>query len=86
MEFHLSNEERLIQKNRQKERIGGRAAMGAVDRINCRACRHYYITWDTSFPNGCRAYGIKSKEMPSSVVLKNSGESCKTFEAKIIKT
>lgn len=34
----------------------------------CRACRHYYVTWDRHHPHGCRAMGFKSRSLPSSVV------------------
>lgn len=60
--------------------------MAGMERINCRSCKFYYITWDNTFPNGCKAYGIKSREMPSMVVVKSSGEECKSFENKIMKT
>lgn len=56
--------------------------MAGLDKINCRLCKYYYVTWDKSFPNGCKAYGIKSKEMPSVVVYKSSGENCKGFVSK----
>jgi len=50
--------------------------------INCAKCEYYYITWDQNKPHGCRAYGFKSKKMPSIVVLKSSGEPCQLFELK----
>lgn len=47
---------------------------------NCLKCAHYYITWDTRFPYGCRAIGFKSKRRPQLDVLHNSGASCLAFE------
>lgn len=51
-------------------------------KINCRVCKYLYITWDRNFPNGCRGYGFKSKEIPSVFVLKSSGDNCKVFTPK----
>ncbi|WP_347343175.1 uracil-DNA glycosylase [Peribacillus frigoritolerans] len=34
-------------------------------RVNCMACRHFYITWDLSFPKGCRAFQFKTSNQPS---------------------
>ena len=47
--------------------------------VSCRRCRHYYVTWDKHFPNGCRAIGFKSKSSPSSRVLTASGIECQLF-------
>lgn len=52
------------------------------NRIKCQKCSHYYVTWDTRFPNGCRAMNFKSKEMPCVMVLKNSGRECLLFSPK----
>lgn len=52
------------------------------ERIDCRRCTHYYVTWDPTNPMGCRLFGFKSKQMPSEVVKKSSGETCKGFEPK----
>ncbi|MCE9632592.1 MAG: hypothetical protein K8Q92_00205 [Methylophilales bacterium] len=49
---------------------------------DCRQCVHYYITWDTSFPNGCRAMDFKSKRLPHLDVLESNGQYCMTFEPK----
>lgn len=53
--------------------------MESIEKINCKACKYYYITWDRNFPNGCKAYGFKCKEMPSVFVFKSSGDCCKGF-------
>jgi hypothetical protein len=47
---------------------------------NCLKCRHFYVTWDYNFPRGCRMFGIKSREMPSLAVLRNTGHNCPAFE------
>ena len=47
---------------------------------NCLQCAHYYITWDVTFPYGCRAIGFKTKRRPQLDVLQNSGASCLAFE------
>lgn len=50
--------------------------------VNCIKCKHYYVTWQPKAPNGCRAYGFKSKQMPSIVVKANSGMDCNMYEEK----
>ncbi|PLX66261.1 MAG: uracil-DNA glycosylase [Denitrovibrio sp.] len=40
---------------------------------------HYYVTWDETFPHGCRAYEFKSPAMPSVSVYKSSGLECQLF-------
>ncbi len=51
-------------------------------RPNCYVCRHYYVTWDRSFPCGCHAMKFKSRRLPSEVVYENSGIECQMFEDK----
>ncbi|PPA69703.1 uracil-DNA glycosylase [Jeotgalibacillus proteolyticus] len=51
-------------------------------RINCHLCRHYYVTWDPSFPRGCRAHQFKTRELPSLQVFRASGHPCYAFEKK----
>ena len=45
-------------------------------RIDCYRCRHYYITWDKSFPHGCRAMKFKARTLPGAAVVKSSGIPC----------
>jgi len=51
-------------------------------RVNCFKCKHFYITWDKRFPYGCRAFGFKSKLLPSIEVFKASGQKCLQFTPK----
>lgn len=53
-----------------------------TQRINCLKCKFYYVTWDSRMPYGCKAFGFKSRQMPSIVVYKSSGKSCQGFEEK----
>lgn len=48
-------------------------------RVNCRKCRFFQITWDKKFPYGCKAYGFKTKQMPSVKVKSFSGIECLKF-------
>lgn len=50
--------------------------------VNCFQCIHFYTTWDPANPRGCRAYGFKTKMMPSIVVKRSSGMECMKFEPK----
>ncbi|MDL2259594.1 uracil-DNA glycosylase [Deltaproteobacteria bacterium OttesenSCG-928-K17] len=51
-------------------------------RVNCRLCRHYYVTWQPRHPNGCRAMGFVSLQMPAAQVFLNSGQECQLFSPK----
>jgi len=53
-----------------------------MKRINCRKCIHYFVTWEQNQPHGCKAYGFKSAQIPSQVVLKSSGMACTLFREK----
>lgn len=53
-----------------------------MQKVNCRQCRHYYITFDASAPYGCRIYGFKSKVTPSLAVFQSSGMACTLFSQK----
>jgi hypothetical protein len=57
-------------------------ASPASDPVDCRKCRHYYITWDKKFPYGCKAAGFKSARMPAAEVLAASGRTCLSFQEK----
>ena len=51
-------------------------------RVNCKRCVHYYVTWQAQHPHGCKAFGFKSKIIPSMQVMKDSGKACGMFEEK----
>ena len=48
----------------------------------CQNCRHFYITWDNASPRGCRAFGFKTRGIPSDVVQQSTGYACQKFVAK----
>jgi hypothetical protein len=50
--------------------------------ISCRECRYYLVTWDRSFPHGCRAHKFKSKKLPALEVFEASGLQCLLFAAR----
>ncbi|WP_180146725.1 uracil-DNA glycosylase [Desulfoluna butyratoxydans] len=56
--------------------------MTTLPRINCRACIHFFITWDNRHPYGCRKMGFKGPMLPSITVRKSSGQPCLHFQAK----
>lgn len=56
--------------------------MNKTNSIDCFNCRHFYITWDASQSRGCKAFGFKSKQMPSVVVFESSGADCLKFSPK----
>ena len=54
--------------------------------IDCHKCIHYYVTWDSSFPHGCRGMGFKSRRFPSAVVRHiMMGKDCLLFTKKKMK-
>ncbi len=54
----------------------------AVKRPKCLECRHYYVTYEPSFPHGCRLFQMRSRMLPSIEVERNSGRPCQGYEAK----
>ena len=52
------------------------------NRAICQKCRFFYVTWDRSFPYGCRSMGFKGKIMPYLMVFQASGKPCMAFEAR----
>ena len=54
----------------------------AATQPDCMNCRHFFVTWEKTHPRGCRAYGFKSRQMPSMVVLSQSGTPCLSFDQK----
>ncbi|PIE61923.1 MAG: uracil-DNA glycosylase [Desulfobacterales bacterium] len=57
--------------------------MADPKRISCYKCKFFYVTWAPSHPNGCRAMGFKSKQLPSVVVRRTSGQPCQMFQPKV---
>ncbi|HBF37543.1 MAG TPA: uracil-DNA glycosylase [Firmicutes bacterium] len=51
-------------------------------KINCFQCKNFYITWDKNFPNGCKAFGFKSRQLPSLLVRETDGKACLAFSPK----
>lgn len=51
-------------------------------KVSCFKCKHFYTTWDVQFPRGCKAYGFKTKQIPSDYVLQVSGHACMKYEEK----
>ncbi|MCP3899749.1 MAG: uracil-DNA glycosylase [Desulfobacteraceae bacterium] len=56
--------------------------MNEKNNIRCHHCQHFFITWEVDHPYGCHAMNFKSKQIPSAVVFKSSGEKCMLFKAK----
>ncbi len=54
--------------------------------VNCARCRHYYVTWDERFPQGCSLYGVKSRQAPSIAVKNATGAPCQFWETKPAKS
>jgi len=50
-----------------------------MEKIFCKKCIYYYVTWKPRLPHGCKAYGFESKIIPSIVVFKNSKQQCQFY-------
>ncbi|MCF6345486.1 MAG: uracil-DNA glycosylase [Thiomicrorhabdus sp.] len=50
--------------------------------IDCFRCHHFFVTWDSNNPRGCKAFGFKTTQLPSAVVLETSGEPCLKYSPK----
>lgn len=50
--------------------------------VNCIKCVNYQVSWDYGFPHCCKLWGIKSKAVPSKVVLESTGKPCGHFQPK----
>ena len=52
------------------------------NKINCWNCKYFYISWHPTMPYACRAFGFKSKNIPSLEVLSADGRLCKAYNSK----
>lgn len=50
------------------------------NKINCRTCKFFFITWDKKFPYGCKALNFKTRNLPSIEVKNSSGFDCLKYE------
>jgi len=53
-----------------------------MKKINCKRCKYYYVTWEAVHPHGCKAFGFKSKMIPSQEVRNSSGKDCGLYKEK----
>ncbi|MEK4027665.1 MULTISPECIES: uracil-DNA glycosylase [Bacillaceae] len=56
-----------------------------MEKVNCFQCKYFFVTWDHKSPRGCRAYGFKTRQLPSAFVLQASGHPCRQFTPKLVK-
>ena len=47
---------------------------------NCTFCKHHFVTYEPQLPHGCRAFGIKTRGMPSVQIRRHSGADCQAYE------
>ncbi|MCL2480330.1 MAG: hypothetical protein FWF38_01320 [Spirochaetaceae bacterium] len=47
---------------------------------DCFKCIYFKVTWDENFPRSCSVFNIKSREIPSFAVLRNTGHNCPAFK------
>ncbi|RJP74332.1 MAG: uracil-DNA glycosylase [Ignavibacteriales bacterium] len=52
--------------------------------VECRKCFYFQVTWEKDHPYACKAFGFKTKKMPSMDVFINSGKECLKFLPKKI--
>ena len=49
---------------------------------DCLRCQNYFVTYEATWPHGCRVFEFKSKTLPAHVVRRSSGEACAAFAAR----
>ena len=49
---------------------------------DCFRCRHFQVTYQPAWPYACRAFGVRSKVLPSIEIRRASGAPCRGFEPK----
>jgi len=54
-----------------------------TQRIACQKCQYYFVTWQQNKPHGCKAYGFKSRLLPSMVVFQSSGTKCSLYKSRV---
>jgi hypothetical protein len=69
-------------ENYKKKSAGKSDKKQEITNPDCMKCRHFRITWDSSMPYSCQAFGFKCRETPCLQVLRTSGEVCRAFSAK----
>ena len=63
--------------------IGGEERRPPVRRApDCLKCAHFRVSWDAAFPRCCAVFDLKSREMPSLLVLNATGRNCPAFVVK----
>ncbi len=53
--------------------------------IDCHKCVFFKLTWENNRPYACKAFGFKSREMPSIVVFRAAAKECLKFSEKVRK-
>ena len=53
-----------------------------MQKVNCKKCIYYFVTWEAASPHGCKAFGFKSRIIPSIEVKKSSGQECGMYKEK----
>ena len=86
----MSIDERVGQSVTQNTRrnavarsIGREGRAGQM--VNCQKCAYFYVTWDPSFPRGCRLYGFKTATQPSATVFEATGGECQNYVSRVNK-
>ena len=51
--------------------------------LPCRGCIHFFMTYHSAFPYGCRAMGFKSRKYPCIEVRAATGAVCGMRESRV---
>ncbi|MFZ8932661.1 MAG: hypothetical protein ACO20H_05320 [Bacteriovoracaceae bacterium] len=55
-------------------------------KVSCLKCIHYHSTHDPITPRGCKVFNFKTKQFPSDLVKKETGEDCHYYEQRKVKS
>jgi len=69
-------------RNGRSEDMENRVCKREQKGNNCYRCRHFRITWQAAMPYACKAYGFKARQLPSLLVMSQSGQACLMYAPK----
>jgi hypothetical protein len=70
----------MVELPRQEPTLGLPSV--AAEGVRCHGCVHFQVTYQADWPYACRAYGLRTRRLPSAEVLQASGQACQLREAR----
>ncbi|PIP96524.1 MAG: uracil-DNA glycosylase [Bdellovibrio sp. CG12_big_fil_rev_8_21_14_0_65_39_13] len=51
----------------------------------CLKCRHYFATYNSLTPRGCKLFQFQTAQIPANVIKRETGEDCQEFEERVVR-